>query len=111
MEKVTLETLHHGAVLDLFNVEYEKLLSNISDENTSPTAVRSITIKIDVKPSKTRREAAVSVSASSRLAPIKPAETAIFFDLDEDGSLAAYEDNPEQIPLDFQSGAVNTIGG
>ena len=111
MEKVTLETLHHGAVLDLFNAEYEKMLSNISDENTSPTAVRSITIKIEVKPSKTRREAAVAISASSRLAPMKPAETAVFFDLDETGSLAAYEDNPEQMPLDFKGGKTNAIGG
>ena len=111
MEKVTLETLQGGAVVDLFNAEYEKMLSNISDENTSPTAVRSITIKIDVKPSKTRREAAVAISASSRLAPMKPAETAVFFDIDDDGRLAAYEDNPEQIPLDFKSGTANAIGG
>ena len=37
MEKVTLQTLKSGAVIDLFNVEFEKMLTNINDENTSPT--------------------------------------------------------------------------
>lgn len=52
MEKVTLQTLKSGAVIDLFNVEFEKMLANINDENTSPTTSRSITIKIEVKPGK-----------------------------------------------------------
>ena len=39
MEKVTLQTLNRGAVVDLFDAELEKVLSNIADENTNPTTV------------------------------------------------------------------------
>lgn len=80
MEKVTLQTLNRGAVIDLFNVEFEKLLANINDENTSPTTSRSITIKIEVKPGKTRRDAESRISVTSRLAPIKPAESTLYLD-------------------------------
>ena len=44
MEKVALQTLNGGAVIDLFNAEYEKLLANVNDENTKPEAARSIKI-------------------------------------------------------------------
>ena len=110
MEKVALQTLNGGAVVDLFNAEYEKLLANVNDENTKPDATRSITIKIEVKPGKTRRDAECRISVSSRLAPIKPAESTLYLDSD-DGILAAYEDNPEQHTLDFTSGNISAIGG
>ena len=110
MKKTTLQTLKNGAVVDLFDVEFKNLLANINDENTSPTASRSITIKIEVKPSKTRRDAECRISVTSKLAPIKPAESTLYLDSD-DGILAAYEDNPEQQALDFTSGSVSAIGG
>ena len=110
MEKVSLQTLNGGAVIDLFNVEYEKLLANVNDENTKPEATRSIKIALKVKPEKTRRVATVQISVASSLAPIKPAETVIFFDTDK-GELAAFEDDPKQQSIDFKSGAVGAIGG
>ena len=110
MEKVSLQTLNGGAGIDLFNVEYEKLLANVNDENTKPEATRSIKIELKVKPEKTQRVATVQISVDSSLAPIKPAETVIFFDTDK-GELAAFEDDPKQQSLDFKSGAVGAIGG
>ena len=110
MEKVSLQTLNGGAVIDLFNVEYEKLLANVNDKNTKPEATRSIKIELKVKPKKTRRVATVQISVASSLAPIKPAETVIFFDTDK-GELAAFEDDPKQQSLDFKSGTVGAIGG
>lgn len=110
MEKVTLQTLNRGAVVDLFNAELEKVLSNIADENTNPTTVRSITIKLDIKPGKSRREADTKLSVTSKLASLKPAESIMFFDV-ENGKIDAYEDNPKQEALDFQTGEVKAIGG
>ena len=110
MEKVALQTLNDGAVVDLFNAEYEKLLAKVNDENTKPDATRSIKIELKVKPEKTRLAAAVQISVTSSLAPIKPAETTIFFDTDN-GELAAFEDNPKQQTLDFKAGAASAIGG
>jgi len=110
MKKVTLQTLKSGAVIDLFDVEFEKLLANINDENTNATTMRSITIKLEIKPGKTRRDAESRISVVSRLAPIKPSESTLYLDSD-DGILAAYEDDPEQHSLDFTGGQVSAIGG
>jgi hypothetical protein len=51
-QQVTLETLNSGAVIDLFEAEWRKLLNNIQDPNTKPDAVRKVKIEIAVKPAK-----------------------------------------------------------
>ena len=56
MEKVSLQTLNGGAVIDLFNVEYEKLLANVNDENTKPEATRSIKIELKAYPHRRQRK-------------------------------------------------------
>ena len=95
MEKVELQTIQNGAVMNLFNEEFRKVLLNIEDENTAPNQERSVTIKIAVKPDKTRRTGEVKVQVSSSLAKVKPAESFLFFDRDgKTGNLAAYVDDP-----------------
>jgi hypothetical protein len=81
-------------VIDLFNEELRRVLANIEDENTEAKAERSVTIKIAIKPDKTRRTGEVKVQAYSTLAKIKPAESLVFFVVDDDGRLAAFEDVP-----------------
>jgi hypothetical protein len=66
---VSLETINSGAVIDLFTEAFEKLLENVADDNTEPDKVRSITIKLAVKPSKDRSKADTKVEVTSRLAP------------------------------------------
>jgi hypothetical protein len=94
MEKIELEKLHHGVVLELFDEEIKKVLNNIEDENTVAKAERAITIKIAIKPDATRRTGEVKVQVSSTLAKTNPAETVVFFDRDKDGEFSAFEDNP-----------------
>jgi superfamily I DNA and RNA helicase len=94
MKKIELPNFQHGAVIDLFNEELEKVLVNIRDENTEAKEERSVTIKIAIKPDKTRRTGEVKVQAYATLAKIKPAESFVFFDVDEDGKFAAFEDDP-----------------
>ena len=36
MEKLSLQSLNRGALIDLFDVEFKKVLANIEDENTEP---------------------------------------------------------------------------
>ena len=93
MQKIELQTIQNGAVLDLFGEEFKKVLANIEDENTAPNSERSITIKIAIKPDKTRRTGEVKVQVSSTLAKIRPAESFLFFDRDADGSFTAYADD------------------
>jgi hypothetical protein len=109
MKKIELSRIQRGVVGELFEEEFRKVLSNIEDENTEAKAERSVTIKIAIKPDKTRRTGEVKVQAYSTLAKIKPAESFVFFDLDEDGKFTAFEDDPgpelpginEQEPVRF----------
>ena len=99
MQKIELQTIQNGAVLDLFSEEFKKVLANIEDENTAANSERSITIKIAIKPDKTRRTGEVKVQVSSTLAKIKPAESFLFFDKDEAGKFSAYaEDLGPELP-------------
>jgi len=110
MGKVALQTLKSGAVIDLFNAEYEKVLANIDDVNTKPNATRSIKIELKLTPDESRKVANIQIAASSRLAPTMPAKTIVYFGC-ENGQLAAYKDDPRQQVLDFKAGTVSAIGG
>ena len=94
MNKIELSTIQNGAVLDLFNEELRKVLLNIEDENTTANSERSIIIKVTIKPDKTRRTGEVKVQVSANLAKVKPAESFVFFDRDENGTYSAYSDEP-----------------
>jgi len=94
MERAALDKIQNGAIFDLFNEEFKKVLANIEDENTAPNTERSITIKIAIKPDKTRRTGEVKTQVSSTLAKVKPTESFLFFDRDEKGKFAAYTDDP-----------------
>jgi hypothetical protein len=99
MKKVELSCFQRGVVIDLFNAELKRVLANIEDENTEAKSERSVTIKIAIKPDKTRRTGEVKVQAYSTLAKVKPAESFVFFDTDEDGKFTAFEDDPgEELP-------------
>jgi hypothetical protein len=94
MKKVDLQRFNHGVIADLFDEEFGKVLANIFDENTVANQERSVTIRIAIKPDKTRRTGEAKVQAYSTLAKVKPAESFVFFDVDEDGKFTAFEDDP-----------------
>jgi hypothetical protein len=94
VKKIELSNIQNGVVFDLFDEELRKVIANIEDENTVANSERSVIIKIAVKPDKTRRTGEVKVQASCILAKVKPAESFLFFDRDEAGNFAAYEDDP-----------------
>ena len=98
---INLETLNSGAIMDLFNVEWPKLLQNINDPNTKPDAVRKLKIEIAVKPAKDRRNATTSVSVTTNLAAIMPHESFIVIGV-EDGKVQAYTFDPKQQSLEFE---------
>lgn len=95
-EYVSLENLGAGAALELFEVELQKVLDNISDENTKPTAPREVSLKIRIKPDEDRAAADVSIQAGSKLAPVRPYSTQIVFGIDH-GQNVAREHNPKQL--------------
>lgn len=75
---VTLNEINKGAISELFEVEYQKLLNNLADENTNWKTGREITMKLKVKLSSEERSSAVSmVEVASKLAPPKANEEII----------------------------------
>lgn len=94
---VNLETLNSGAVLELFQAEWEKLLENIADPNVKPDAMREIIIKVKVKPTKDRSSANTSVEVKSKLASIMPHESVIVFSNEDGEKVQAYTSDPKQM--------------
>lgn len=99
MRQVELATLQRGVAIDMFNEEFNKVLRNIADDNVKPDAVREITIKVSIKPDKTRRTAATKVDVTSKLAPVKSSDGMMFIDISPEQA-CAYEDDYEQMELE-----------
>ena len=100
MKPINLSSLQNGVVLDMFNEEFGKVMRNIADNNVKADATREITIKVSIKPDKTRQTAATKVDVSSKLAPVKSSDGMMFISLDENNEPTAYEDNFNQPELD-----------
>lgn len=90
-QPVTLATLYGGAAIEAVDHELQNALANIIDINTSPTAARSVTLKLNIKPSKDRDVASITFQASSKLAPAEELETSVLIDKDMSGRVAAFE--------------------
>lgn len=96
--------INEGSIAELFNREWPKVLENIGDPATDPQAKRSITIVIEIVPSKDRAMAKVVTKAKTTLAGIKADEGAIFMDLTSHGIIASTREpeiQPELEPIEF----------
>ena len=98
--KVTLENLGNGAAAEMFQAELNNVIFNIMDPNTKPDALRSVTLKMKVKPSKERTMCSVEIACESRLAPSLPFESTLFVGI-EHGEATATEYNPNQQRIPF----------
>lgn len=96
-KKVSLENLLNGAIFDLFDEEWEKVIENINDQNVKTDEERNITIKISVKPSKKGYgPASVTMSAKTKLASGDGFGGSVIFDKDDEGKLTAFSFDPNQ---------------
>lgn len=107
---VTLESLADGAAAELFQSELDKVLRNIADPNTDPTAVRRVTLVVAIQPDDDREVGEVSVKATAKLAGLKGARTRVFFGRHQ-GELVATEYNPKQQGLFDERPALREVGG
>jgi hypothetical protein len=96
-ERVSLQNLARGAVVERFDDELRKVLDNIIDPNTT-LATRKITITVAIKPDKDRDFGGVDVTCKSTLAPASPLGTKIFIGRDKSGAVAS-EVDPRQHTL------------
>jgi hypothetical protein len=95
---VTLDTIAGGALAELFEAELARILSNITDPNTDPSAKRAITLQVKFTPNRDRDVADVEVTCSSKLAGIMTVNTQVFVGRHQ-GRLIAVESDPRQSRL------------
>lgn len=101
MIELNAATLASGGMVERLNEEIQKAVCNCLDINTEPTRLRTVTLKIKIKPDKSRCFGEVSVETSSTLAPAAPISTSISMSTDlKTGEVSAAEvgqgENPGQ---------------
>lgn len=84
--EVNLATLSGGAVEERFQNALHEIVTNIADLNTDPKVMRSITIKVEFRPSPTRANAELSTSVTTKLAPWKTVDSSVMMGVDENDS-------------------------
>ena len=107
---VDLASLNKGAVADLFEREWQKVLDNIQDINTDPKALRKVTIEIKVRPSEDRNKADTTIQVKSALAGVRPHEHFIVF-APRGGKVTAFTTDPKEQGLPFDDGGVMQFKG
>lgn len=101
-KRTSILQMARGAICERVDYEMSKIIDNILDPNTNPTATRKITLAIVFKPDSNRQVINVAVTAKSALCPTDPVATSLFITGDEQGEVTAVEIAPN-IPgqLDF----------
>ncbi len=97
---INLMNIGNGALVELFDHELNKVLSNIKDPNTDATKARTITFSVKFLPHGDRSGMQTIVSANSKLAtvPAIPAGT-IFIAKNREGNLQAYSHDIRQAEM------------
>ena len=76
--KKSILEMCNGAFQERTDYEMGRLVDNIMDPNTDPTAKRKIQITLELKPDAERANVAVSCSVKSSLAPTYPVSTMLY---------------------------------
>ena len=112
-DPITLANLADGAASEMFGDELQKVLNNIVDPNTPPDKVRSVNLKVSIKPDKERQFAAIEITCDSKLAPYQGATTtAIIGKAGRHGEAREYKSTQQQLfpdnveKVDFDTGEV-----
>lgn len=96
---VNLLTICGGAAVELFQHEFEKVIENILDANTDDVTRREILVKVVIKPDKHEpTRADYTVFVNSKLCPINPASSQMYFGK-RNGKYLAVEHDPRQIKM------------
>ncbi|MEL7059469.1 MAG: hypothetical protein AAGN46_05530 [Acidobacteriota bacterium] len=107
--ELSLANLGAGALEAHFQEELGRVLENIEAPGASPKTVRSITVRVDLRPTEDRSAVGVTARVTSRLAPVSPAFVAQGFVSRSGSELSLVTVNPRQQKLPIEpSGADGT---
>ncbi len=98
MDTKSILDMARGAIKERVDLEMARILDNILDANTKPTAKRKLTLTMTFIPDDERANVAVDVIAKSTLVPTNPTRTSLYLTGNPStGELQAVEMVP-QIP-------------
>jgi len=100
-KKLAIDNIADGAVTDLFNYEWARLIADIADENKRAKAPRTLTIKLKVSPSEDRGSGDIEVEVTSSLAKPKPTTGTVYL-TEEQGRVESYANDPKQAELEME---------
>lgn len=86
-----------GAIQERVDYEVSKVIDNILDVNTDPTAKRKVTLTVELKPDEERQVVKITAHAKSTLAPTVPIGTSLVITADKNGEMMLAEIAP-QVP-------------
>lgn len=110
--EVNILELAQGAIQEQTENEMGKILTNILDPNTNPTATRKLTITVTFKPDENRSVTQLSASAKATTAPIKAITTSLMVGQDRDGKPQAAEilkNDPNQMEAFTEDQVTNVV--
>src|SRR5262245_44360057 len=105
---LSLETLGHGAAVEMFNDELSKVLDNILDPNTTATAARSVTLTFTIKPDEDRTYGPGTIEVTTKFAPRKGVGVPVYIGRRAGKAVATERD---QRQMSFDDGNVFPMGG
>lgn len=95
--------------MELWNDRFEELLRNVADPNTDPEAAREITLKVRLKPHKSRELGDVTYSIALKTAGPRPISAMAYFARTADGRIIAQGKDPRQLDALDPEPAVHPI--
>lgn len=89
----------NGAFQERADYEMSRLIENIMDANTSPTAKRKLTITLELQPDDSRQNISVKCNVKSQLAATNPVVTMLYA-ASEDQVVEMVPQIPGQVAFD-----------
>jgi len=107
-KSMNLSELCNGALQEVFDYEFQKVMKNIKDVNTDPKIARKVTIELSLKPDESRTVASVDFKVKHSEAPINGFSTSIL--MKEEGRQITVTELGDQLVGQMNIGNVIEIG-
>lgn len=109
--KLGLGNIGHGELAGMVEREIRKVCENIADPAVATAGVRSITVKIKVKPDGKGQTAKITYIASSSLQPVDSGEEVAYIGMGPDNELSLWSMDLRQqtLPLEAKEPTMTEI--
>ena len=108
LKDINLQTLARGALAELFSSEFEKVVENILDPNTSHKNPRKIKIELVFRPEEDRKSADITMTVVAVVTPVKSVKSRMYVGKQGNRIMAA-EYNPQQLTFFDEAKEANVV--